>query len=135
MAGTVARISIAPVKSLGLAHPDQVELTRTGVVGDRRFWLLGGGGGLPDRQRFPQLMAIRPEWDGASRSLAFPMPSGERVEGVVEPGELVEATLYRLPHASRAVPGPWQEAISGLAGEPLTLLWSERGAVDRGADQ
>ncbi len=45
----------------------------------------------------------------------------------------MEAILYGNSHASRRVPGPWQEAISELAGEPLTLLWSEGGAVDRGA--
>ena len=28
--------------------------------------------------------------------------------------------------------GSWQEALSAYAGEPLTLLWSETGAVDRG---
>jgi uncharacterized protein YcbX len=115
MAGTVARISIAPVKSLHLVHPDEVELTRAGVVGDRRFWLLDADGRL------------------ANGKLAFALPGGERIEGVVEPAESVEAILYRNPHASRRVGGPWQEAISDLAGEPLTLLWSERGAVDRGA--
>ena len=40
--------------------------------------------------------------------------------------------MYGQPHASRAVVGPWQEALSEYAGEPVTFLWSERGAVDRG---
>jgi uncharacterized protein YcbX len=54
------------------------------------------------------------------------------VEGVVEPGEPVVPALYGIPHPSRAVPGPWDEALSTYIGRPLTLLWSERGAVDRG---
>jgi uncharacterized protein YcbX len=33
------------------------------------------------------------------------------------------------------VPGPWQEALSEFVGEPLTLLWSEGGAQDRGTDR
>jgi uncharacterized protein YcbX len=135
MAGTVARISIAPVKSLHLVHPEEIELTRAGVVGDRRFWLLDADRRLANGKRFPQLMQIRPEWDESARRLAFELPDGERVEGVVEPGEAVDATLYGLPHPSRRVGGPWEEAISELAGEPLTLLWSERGAVDRGAER
>jgi uncharacterized protein YcbX len=135
MAGTVVRISIAPVKSLHLVHPEEIELTRAGVVGDRRFWLLDADGRLANGKRFPQLMQIRPEWDETARHLAFDLPGGDRVEGVVEPGEPVETTLYGTPHPSRRVGGAWEEAISELAGEPLTLLWSERGAVDRGNDR
>jgi len=133
--GRVVRISIAPVKALQIVHPDEIELTRTGVAGDRRFWLLGVDGKLANGKRFPKLMAVRPEWDEATRHLALTFPDGRRLEGVVEPGEPVETELYGVPHPSRSVAGPWEEALSELAGEPLTLLWSERGAVDRGADR
>jgi uncharacterized protein YcbX len=135
MAGHVARISIAPVKALHLVHPDEVELTRAGVVGDRRFWVIDGDGRLANGKRFPQLMQIRPEWDEETRQLAFALPGGNRIDGVVEPGEPVETTLYGVPHPSRRVGGPWEDAISELAGEPMTLLWSDGGAVDRGADR
>jgi hypothetical protein len=80
-------------------------------------------------------MRVHPEWDEASRRLALAFPDGSVVEGEVEPGEPFEAELYRTPHPSRLVPGPWQEALSEFAGEPLTLLWSERGAQDRGNDR
>jgi uncharacterized protein YcbX len=59
----------------------------------------------------------------------------EPVEGEVAPGEPFEAELYGIPHPSRTVPGPWQEALSEYVGEPLTLLWSEGGAQDRGNDR
>src|SRR5205809_3559808 len=114
MAGTVARISIAPVKSLGLVHPDEIELTRTGVAGDRRFWLLDAEGRLANGKRYPQLMQIRPEWDEAARRLTFELPGDERVDGIVEPGEPVETTLYGTPHPSRRVGGPWEDAVSDL---------------------
>lgn len=133
MEGRVVRISIAPVKALGLVHPEEVELTRKGVAGDRRFWLVDEDGRLVNVKRIPKLVRVRVEWDEATRRLALSFPDGETVEGVVEPGEPVEAILYDELHPSRAVPGPWQEALSAFAGKPLTLLWSERGAVDRGA--
>lgn len=129
------RISIAPVKSLGLVHPREVELGPEGVLGDRRFWLLDADGRLANGKRFPKLMGIRPMWEEATRRLALWFPDERVVDGVVELGEPVEAELYGNPHPSRAVLGPWQDAISESAGEPLTLLWSERGAVDRGADR
>jgi len=46
MSGRVTRVSIAPVKSLGLIHPESVELTPSGVVGDRRFWMVTDEGRL-----------------------------------------------------------------------------------------
>jgi uncharacterized protein len=135
MEGRVVRICIAPVKSLHVVNPDEVELTHAGVVGDRRFWLLDRDRRLVNGKRHPELMRVRPEWDEASRRLALAFPDGSVVEDEVEPGELFEAELYGTPHASRLVPGPWQEALSEFAGEPLTLLWSEGGAQDRGSDR
>jgi uncharacterized protein YcbX len=131
--GRVVRISIAPVKALGLVHPEAVELGTAGVRGDRRFWLVNEAGRLVNGKTRPRLMQIRPAWDEERRRLELRFPDGEVVEGVVEPGPPVEAVMYGAPHPSRSVPGPWQEALSAFAGEPLTLLWSEGGAVDRGA--
>jgi len=42
----VVRISLAPVKSLGLVHPDEIVLAEGGVVGNRRFWLRDEQGAL-----------------------------------------------------------------------------------------
>src|SRR4051812_3307915 len=135
MEGRVVRICIAPVKSLHVVSPDEVKLTHAGVVGDRRFWLPDRDRRLVNGKRHPELMRVQPEWDEASRRLVLAFPDGSVVEGEVEPGELFEAELYGTPHASRLVPGPWQEALSEFAGEPLTLLWSEEGAQDRGNDR
>jgi uncharacterized protein YcbX len=135
MAGRVARISIAPVKSLHVVNPDEVELTHAGVVGDRRFWLVDANRRLVNGKGHPELMRVHAEWDEASRKLSLTFPDGAVVEGEVEPGEPFAAELYRTPHPSRTVPGPWQDALSEFAGEPLTLLWSESGAQDRGNDR
>ena len=131
--GQVKRISVAPVKSLGLTHPQSVELGRFGVVGDRRFWLVDTDGRLVNGTVCQALMQVRPEWDEETLALKLRFPDGAVVAGVVELGESLEATLYGQRHVSRPVYGPWQDALSRFAGQPLTLLWSECGAVDRGA--
>jgi uncharacterized protein len=128
----VARISIAPVKSLGLVHPDSVELGSDGVQGDRRFWLVDEDGRLFNNKRNGPMVAIEPTWDEATRHLSLRFPDGGDVAGTVELGEQVPAVLYRRPHPSRRVIGPWEEAISTFVGRPLTLLWSEGHATDRG---
>jgi hypothetical protein len=133
--GRVVRICIAPVKALRVVNPDAVELTHAGVVGDRRFWLVDRNRRLVNGKGHPELMRVQPHWDEASRRLSLAFPDGSVVEGEVEPGEPFEAELYRTPHPSRTVPGPWQEALSEFVGESLTLLWSEGGAQDRGNDR
>jgi uncharacterized protein len=129
--GRVARISVAPVKALGLVHPDEVMLDRGGVTGNRRFWLRDEQGALYAGKRDGTMMQIRPDWDEATRRLVLTFPGGERVEGIVELDEPVDALLYELPRSSRRVLGPWQEAISEFVGRPLELLWADEGAVDR----
>ena len=135
MEGRVVRISIAPVKALHLVNPDEVELGTAGVTGDRRFWLVDADRRLVNGKRHPELMRVHAGWSEESRRLALTFPDGSVVEGDVEPGEPFAAELYGTPHPSRTVPGPWQDALSQFAGEPLTLLWSEGGAQDRGSDR
>ena len=127
----VTRISIAPVKALGLVHPAEVELGPRGVVGNRRFWLVDADRRLYNNKRNGPLVRIRPEWDEATRELALTFPDGSRVAGTVEPGEPFEVEMYGYPLASRRVAGPWEDAISEYAGEPLTLLWADECAPDR----
>src|SRR5207247_7760001 len=93
----VVRISIAPVKSLGLQHPDEVVLERGGVRGNRRFWLVDEHGRLFNNKRNGPMVRVRTEWDEDSRGLALTFPDGRRVEGTVELGEPVEATMYEHP--------------------------------------
>jgi uncharacterized protein len=128
----VVRISIAPVKSLGLVHPDSVELRPDGVQGDRRFWLVDEDGRLFNNKRNGPMVRIEPTWDEATRELSLRFPDGAEVAGAVELGEPVPAVLYRRPHPSHRVIGPWEEAISTYVGRPLTLLWSDGHATDRG---
>ena len=131
MEGRVARISIAPVKALGLVHPDEIELERGGVTGNRRFWLRDEYGGLFNGKRDGTMVRIHPEWDEETRRLALTFPGGEIVDGTVELGEAVVAEMYGEPHPSHRVVGPWQESISAYVGKRLTLLWSDGGAPDR----
>jgi uncharacterized protein len=130
--GHVVRISIAPVKALGLVHPDAVEVGSGGVAGDRRFWLVDTGGRLFNNKRNGPLVSVRPDWDERTRRLALAFPDGEVVSGTVELGEPVPVEMYGEPMPSRRVVGPWEDALSELVGRRLTLLWSEVGASDRG---
>ena len=131
MTATVVRISIAPVKSLGLVHPDEIALGPGGVAGDRRFWLVDEDGVLFNGKRHGPMVRVRPEWDETTHRLALTFPDGARVEGGVELGEPVAAEMYGLPLPSHRVLGPWEGALSEHLGEPVHLLWADGGAADR----
>src|SRR5260221_12257163 len=105
----VVRISIAPVKSLGLVHPDEIELGRDGVAGDRRFWLLDEDGRVFNNKRCGPMQLIQQKWDETTRTLALTFPNDERVEGVVELGAAAVGELWRAPIASHHVIGPRSE--------------------------
>ena len=130
--GRVVRISVAPVKALGLLHPDEVDLAPNGVVGNRRFWLRDADGRLYAGKRNGGLQQIRPAWDEETRRLTLTFPDGAVADGVVELDGEISADMYSWNTvASRRVRGPWEAAISDFAGRPLELLWAEAGAVDR----
>jgi uncharacterized protein YcbX len=132
MEARVVRISIAPVKSLGLVHPDEVELEQGGVRGNRRFWLVDADGRLFNNKRNGPMVRIASRWDEDTRELTLTFPDGSVVGGVVEFGAPVLVEMYRHPHPSRRVLGPWEAAISEYVGRPLTLLYALTHAVDRG---
>ncbi|MBA3348691.1 MAG: MOSC domain-containing protein [Actinobacteria bacterium] len=118
---TVARISTTPVKSLGLAHPERVELTGRGVADDRRFYLVDGARRLVGGVKHGPLVQVRPEWDGETLALAF--PTGGRVEAPVELGEPLTTDFYgKRDVRGRLVVGPWAEALSDFRGAELAVV-------------
>ncbi len=116
----VARISTTPVKSLGLAHPDRIELTARGVADDRRFYLLDGDDRLVGGVKHGLLVQVAPAWDGSRLTLVF--PDGVRIEAEVELGEPVETDFYgkRTVHGRRVI-GPWADALSDFRSSNLSL--------------
>lgn len=133
---TVTRINIAPVKALGLVHPDEVLLERAGVADNRRFHVVDEGGRRYNQLRNGRLVQIRPEYDDAAGRLTLSFPDGSVADGTVARGEAITVDFYGRPVPGRIVEGPWSEALSRWAGRPLRLVESEPGlAVDRGLGQ
>jgi uncharacterized protein YcbX len=118
---TVARLSTTPVKSLGLAHPELVELGARGVPDDRRFHLVDAERRLVGGVKHGRLVTVRPEWDGTTLALAF--PDGSRVAAEPEPGERLTTDFYgKRGVRGRLVAGPWAEALSDFAAAELALV-------------
>jgi uncharacterized protein len=117
---TVAAISITPVKSLGLHHPDDVELTSVGVRGNRAYYLVDEGGRLVGGVKHGTLVQVRPEVDDGRLTLRF--PDGDAVGGEVELGDVVTTDFWGRAVEGRLVRGPWADALSDYAGSHLRLV-------------
>lgn len=130
----VERIAIAPVKGLGLNHPEAVAVTATGVPCDRRYAMVDARDRLANGKRLGTLVRVRASCADDPERLWLDLPDGSRVGGSVEVGDPVGAIFYSRPRPARFVLGGYSEALSDLAGQPLRLIRLPDGAgVDRGA--
>jgi uncharacterized protein YcbX len=129
---TVSWISTTPVKALALAQLTEVELLERGPRGDRCFFLVDESNRLVNNtgKRGP-LQLIHAAYDEDAGRLTLQFPDGTTVDGETVAGEELTTTFHRRPRAVRRVAGPWDEALSETAGEPLRLVATVVGA-DRG---
>jgi uncharacterized protein YcbX len=124
---TIARFSIAPVKSMALAHPEEIRLERHGAVGDRCFYLIDAEGALFGGSKLGRLVRIRAAVDEREKRLRLEFPSGAVVEGSTDArGEAVTTDFWGRRTAGCVVPGPWTEALSDYAGQPLRVVRPDR---------
>ncbi len=125
---TVSRLSITPVRSFALQHPDSVELGPHGVADDRRYSLHIEDGRVFDATKHGPLVQIRAELDrldGRER-LTMRLPPGDVIDEEVALGEPMQLVIYGRRFTARPVIGPWAEAVSSWVGKPLQLYRSER---------
>ena len=129
---TVSRLAVTPVKGLALSHPDEVEITPTGVAENRRFFLTDEHGKLWSGTRDGPLYRVRAETDAAGERLTLTFPDGTVVDGPVRLGEEVVTAFWDRPVRGREVTGPANDAFSALLGKRVRLLRAEEpgGAFD-----
>lgn len=118
----VARINVAPVKSLRLRHPDAIRLERYGATEDRRFLLIDDLGRLYNGTRDTRLVLVEATWDSTARRLVVTLPDGEIVEGDVVRGPSTRVVIYGRRVRGHVIEGPWADALSDVVGRQLTLV-------------
>ena len=122
----VARLSIAPVRGLGLLHPDAIDLTEMGVVNDRRFYIVDGQGRLLDRLRVAGLCRVFARTDADASWLRLTFPDGRVIGGDVKLDEPVRTDIYNREAVGHVVGGPWAAALSDFVGAPVLLVRCDR---------
>jgi len=76
---TVSRISVTPVKGFALLCPEEVELTKRGVVENRRFFLVDGEGRRLRASLTDWPCLVHGEYDPEEEILAMRFPDGREV--------------------------------------------------------
>src|SRR3989337_360559 len=120
------RFSIAPVRSLGLEHPTEIEVTELGVVEDRRFYLTDESNRLVDRIIVGRLVQVAAHTDPEATTLRMTFPDGTVIEDDVQLGEPVETHIHGRTGVGHVVIGPWADALSPIAGRRLVPVRSHR---------
>ena len=110
---------------------DAIEFREDGLHGDRRFFLVDEHSRLVNDHNGP-LQLVHAEYDEAAERLTLHLPDGTAIAGEVTRGEELVTNFHRLPKPARRVEGPWDDALSAVAGEPVRLVAPEFGAADRG---
>ena len=119
---TVSRLSIAPVRALGLQHPTSIDVTFSGVLEDRRFYLIDEHGHIVDRLRAGRLVQVAAETNAAGTWLRMTFPDGRVLEGDVVLDKPVKTHIYGREAYGRVVGGPWAAALQPFAHDRSLLL-------------
>jgi MOSC N-terminal beta barrel domain len=106
---TIATISIAPIKGFRLVHPQEVELTKHGVVENRRFLLVDADGARLRSSLTPWPVRVEGTWDatrdpetGARDLNTLRLIKSHRGVRAAEGGKGRRLRRFRLRRATRS---------------------------------
>jgi uncharacterized protein YcbX len=120
---TVSRLSIAPVKSMALVYPDEIELQLWGAVGNRVFCWVDPSGRLVGGAQQGTLVQVRACHEAADDALTLTFPDGSVIRGPGDDlGETIRIDIWGRAAPARVVRGGFSEAVSTFAGRPLLLV-------------
>jgi uncharacterized protein YcbX len=122
---TVAAIHLAPVKSLGLVHPDTVHVGRRGIAEDRRLYLIDRHGRLVTQRTHGRLVQVTPHYRSDPEWLELHFPGDLCLAGQPEVGEAVFTPIWGRRVRGRVLQGDWSQALSDFCGDEVMLVRSE----------
>jgi uncharacterized protein YcbX len=134
MAITVTALSTTPVKGTRIRTVEEIELGPGGARGDRGFYVVDADGAMVNAKRIAALQTVVADYAPDEERLALALPDGSRVAGEARLGDEVATTFFGAPVPARLLEGPFSQALSQVAGQPLRVVRpiGEGAAVDRG---
>jgi uncharacterized protein YcbX len=129
---TITRLSVTPVKGLLLHHPDSIDLTAQGAVGDRLFYLVDDTGKIQSCTGNPGLYGLRATYDDQSRRLEVRRERELLLGATIEPAMAVDTDMWGLRMiTSDVVADPvWSTFFSDIVGRRVHLVQARGSAYD-----
>jgi uncharacterized protein YcbX len=122
----VARLNIAPVRSLGLETREEITLGPLGVAEDRRFFVIDEGGRLVDQLIAAEMVQVRAWTDAGGTVLRLTFPNGTVCEDAVRLGEPVEAPVHGRVALGRVLQGPLGDTLGDFLGRTVRIVRCDR---------
>ena len=122
---TVEAMHLAPVKSLGLVHPHNVQVERRGIAEDRRLFVIDQHGRLVTQRTHGALVQVLPHYQSQPAWLSLRFPDGLSLTGPLTLGEAVVTQIWGRYIRGRVVHGAWDQALSDVCGEAVRLVRSD----------
>jgi len=126
----VSLLSVTPVKGLALHHPAYIDVSATGVSGDRAMFLVTESGELISCTDIGELMCHRAEYDPVTGLLEVRGPSGLLRSAIVELGEQLDTDFHGRREVSGHVAIGWSTLFSDIARRPVRLVVGTAGGFD-----
>src|SRR3954447_11741779 len=128
---TVARFNVPHVKSLGLEHPESIELTRDGILEDRRFYLVDDTGRLIDGLVAGEVVQVHARTNADGSTLRLTLPDGTVVEDDVRLSDPISTSMYGRTAVGHVVDGAFAAAIEPFARRPVRVVRVDRAGGTR----
>ena len=123
---TLQALNIAPVKSLGLCHPQTVHVSEEGIIEDRRFHVIDAAGRLMTQRQISRMVQVKAEYQLDPERLSLTFPDGSIIEGKPEPEDTVKTFIFGRMVGGRVVGGGFGEALSRFCDADLRLVKSDK---------
>ena len=121
----LARINTTPIKGTALQHVPQATLTKVGISGNRRFFLVDHRDALFSGLAHGPLVQVSANVD--ERVLTCRFPDGVEVSAPTEDlGEPIRTDFYGRAVPGHVVNGPFGEAFSSYVGQTVRLVRTDR---------
>jgi len=124
----VTRLSTTAIKGFQLHHPQSIQITERGAVGDREFFLIDEDNALVSIKKAGALVSLTATYDSNNATLSI-LEDGEVIaQGSVNEGREQAGNFFDAWDVDgNLIAGPWDQVLSERLGQKVRLIKTSKG--------